>query len=156
VSEERQRESLSDETRSAIDESRMVLPGVQALFGFQLIAIFNETFQKISQGARMTHLVSLLLVAVVIVCVMAPAAFHRIAERGWVSRRLINLTSNFLTVGMAVLMFALSIEVGLVVAIVLGSTPLGTVIGSTLFIILGVCWFLLPVRHRRLYRPHDS
>jgi len=28
---------------AAIEEARMVLPGIQALFGFQLIAAFNET-----------------------------------------------------------------------------------------------------------------
>jgi hypothetical protein len=39
---------LDDQTdktgRDAIEEARMVLPGIQALFGFQLIAVFNERF----------------------------------------------------------------------------------------------------------------
>ncbi|TLG71825.1 hypothetical protein [Methylocystis sp. B8] len=30
--------------RGAIEEARMVLPGIQALFGFQLIAVFNNRF----------------------------------------------------------------------------------------------------------------
>ena len=29
--------------REAIEEARMVLPGIQALFGFQLIAVFSQT-----------------------------------------------------------------------------------------------------------------
>jgi hypothetical protein len=31
---------------AAIEEARMVLSGTQALFGFQLIAAFNERFQQ--------------------------------------------------------------------------------------------------------------
>ena len=34
--------SLESQVKAAIDEARMVLPGIQALFGFQLIAVFNE------------------------------------------------------------------------------------------------------------------
>ncbi len=131
----------------------MVLPGLQALFGFQLIAVFNERFEKIGEQARLIHLCSLLLVALSIVCVMAPAAFHRIAERGWVSRVLINLTSNFLTMGMVLLMLALTLEVGLIATLVLANPSLGGAIGAALFLMLAVCWFLLPIRHRRRHRP---
>ena len=30
--------------RQAIEEARMVLPGIQALFGFQLVTVFNDRF----------------------------------------------------------------------------------------------------------------
>jgi hypothetical protein len=155
VSDERQRESLNDETRSAIEEVRTVLPGIQALFGFQLIAVFNERFQKIAQEARWIHLSSLLLVAIAIVCVMAPAAYHRIAERGWVSRRLINVTSNFLTAGMGLLALALTLEVALVVGLVLDSPLLGSAVGTALLFLVVTCWFVLPLRYRRRHRPRQ-
>lgn len=151
--DERERESLPDETRSAIEEVRTVLPGLQALFGFQLIAVFNERFEKIAEPARVLHLCSLLLVAIAIACVMAPAAFHRIAERGWVSRILINVTSNFLTAGMAMLAIALAVEVGLVSALVLRSRPTGFLCGGVLIVLLTLFWFILPIRHRFRYRP---
>jgi hypothetical protein len=32
---------------AALEEARMVLPRIQALFGFQLIAAFNETFRQL-------------------------------------------------------------------------------------------------------------
>lgn len=153
MSDERERESLPDETRSAIEEVRTVLPGMQALFGFQLIAVFNERFEKIPGAARVLHLCSLLLVATAIACVMAPAAFHRIAERGWVSRVLIDVTSNFLTAGMAMLAIALAFEVGLVSALVLSSMPAGILCGVSLAVLLTVFWFVLPIRHRFRYRP---
>src|SRR5688572_10992549 len=70
MSEERERESLPDETRAAIEEVRMVLPGMQALFGFQLIAVFNERFDQLSTSLRLAHFGSLILVAIAIALVL--------------------------------------------------------------------------------------
>ncbi|MDQ2943358.1 MAG: hypothetical protein M3R21_06785 [Candidatus Dormibacteraeota bacterium] len=40
-----------------LNEGRMVLPGIQALFGFQLIAVFNQTFsQRLSPAEQYLHL----------------------------------------------------------------------------------------------------
>src|SRR5213078_3805203 len=37
---------LSEAVTHLLEECRMVLPGIQALFGFQLIAVFNSTFRE--------------------------------------------------------------------------------------------------------------
>src|SRR4029077_15687373 len=46
MAEEDERESLETEVEQALEEARMVLPGIQALFGFQLIAVFNQRFDQ--------------------------------------------------------------------------------------------------------------
>ena len=51
---------LEDAAQLVIDECRTVLPGIQALFGFQLIAVFNTGFaSKLSAAEQRTllHLV---------------------------------------------------------------------------------------------------
>jgi len=59
----------------------MVLPGIQALFGFQLIAVFNQGFgEKLSHGAQLVHLLALVLAALAMALVMTPAALHRLSE----------------------------------------------------------------------------
>jgi hypothetical protein len=37
---------LSKAAQLLLEECRMVLPGIQALFGFQLIAVFNARFAE--------------------------------------------------------------------------------------------------------------
>ncbi len=37
-----QRLSLEEEARHILEEARMVIPGIHALFGFQLVAVFNH------------------------------------------------------------------------------------------------------------------
>src|SRR5678815_4408139 len=75
-------ETLQSEIEHILEESRMVLPGMQALFGFQLIVVFNKEFrEQLPLVAQWIHLSALLLVAVGIALIMAPAAYHRQAER---------------------------------------------------------------------------
>ena len=45
--DDRQSVALKDAVQFALDEARMILPGVQALFGFQLIAVFNQRFDDL-------------------------------------------------------------------------------------------------------------
>src|SRR5215471_14338102 len=74
-------ESLKDQARTTHEEARMVLPGIQALFGFQLIAVFNRRFIDLDALNRGVYLASLVLIAVAIGLIMAPAAYHRLVER---------------------------------------------------------------------------
>ena len=53
----------------------MVLPGIQALFGFQLIAVFNERFRQLSEGEQLIHFTAIMLVAIAIALIMTPAAY---------------------------------------------------------------------------------
>ena len=54
--------SLDAAASHLLEECRMVLPGIQALFGFQLIAVFNQGFgEKLSQAQQVVHLVALVL-----------------------------------------------------------------------------------------------
>ena len=66
--------SLEEETRTVIGEARMVLPGIQAFFGFHLIAVFNNRFQDLTHTEQVLHFIALLLLAVSIALIMTPAA----------------------------------------------------------------------------------
>lgn len=57
--------SLDSAARHILEECRMVLPGIQALFGFQLIAVFNQGFaEKLSAMGQQLHLLSIVLTCV--------------------------------------------------------------------------------------------
>ena len=99
---------LEDKIDHVLVEVRMILPGVQALLGFQFIIFFGEAFDRIPQLSREIHLVSLLLVALSTVLLMTPAAYHRIVEHGEdterfhrVANRLVLAATLPLALGMA-------------------------------------------------------
>ena len=86
---ERQELSLNEAATHVLEECRTVVPGMQALFGFQLIAVFSATFeQQLSSAERVVHLAAIGLVTIAIVLVMAPAALHRQTEPMAISQRL--------------------------------------------------------------------
>src|SRR2546423_11488093 len=78
IREKREELPLSKAAEYLLDECRMVLPGIQALFGFQLIAVFNPAFQqKLSGSEQRLHLFAIALVAIAVALIMTPAALHR-------------------------------------------------------------------------------
>jgi hypothetical protein len=67
--------------REAIEEARMVLPGIQALFGFQLIAVFNERFKELTENERLIHFSATVLVTIAIALIMTPAAYLHLLHK---------------------------------------------------------------------------
>lgn len=150
MAEDTKKEALEDEVEHILEESRMVLPGIQALFGFQLIAVFNQRFDEVlGQGAQKLHLCAVILTALAIALIMAPAAYHRQAERGSISRYLATYSSQLITIAMAPLLIALSIEVSLIAFIVLRDPFSSAIIGAALFLAFTWLWYGFPALRRR-------
>lgn len=76
----------------ALTELRVVLPGAQALFGFQFIAVLSASFRELPAASKAVHLVSTILVGFAIVFLIAPAAYHRIAAHGEAEERVLRYT----------------------------------------------------------------
>lgn len=146
---ESQRETLKEEMTSVIEEVRMVIPGAQALFGFQTLAVFNARFEALPEFGRWVYLVALGLLTLAVALLMAPAAYHRLVERGNVSRELIDLSSMLVTVGMIPLMLAFAIDVGVVFLAVSHSAALALCSGFVTGGVLSILWFLFPLAKRR-------
>jgi hypothetical protein len=151
AAERDKREPLQGEVDHILRESRMVLPGIQALFGFQLIAVFNSHFsQALPLQGRLLHLAALTLTACAIALIMAPAAYHRQAEPDRLSRYFASYASTMVTVAMAPLLLALAIEVGLVAYVVDPSAWLAAGLGTALGTLCAALWFVYPrVRRSR-------
>ena len=63
-------------------EARVIIPGAQALFGFQFIAMLTTGFDGLPQTAKIVHAVALVLIAIDVILLMTPAALHRISFSG--------------------------------------------------------------------------
>jgi len=138
---------LDSAATHVLEECRMVLPGIQALFGFQLIAVFNQGFdEKLSPGEQQLHFVALFLVAVSAALVMAPAAIHRQSQQREVSERFIWLSSLLLRMSMLPLALGLSLDVYLIARVVFDAPALGFVFAATLLVVLAILWWFVPRR----------
>ena len=144
-STERQELSLNDATTHVLEECRTVVPGMQALFGFQLIAVFSAEFrEQLSSGERILHLAAIVLLTIAIVLVMAPAALHRQTEPRAVSRRFITVSSRLLMASMAPLAVGICLDVYVVARVIVGSRGVAGLVAASLLGVFIVFWLLLP------------
>lgn len=142
---------LSKAVQQLLEECRMVLPGIQALFGFQLIAVFNQGFSQLENGLKILHLASTVLTTVAIALVMAPAAFHRLVSPMSVSQDLVDKSSRLLLASMLPLAASLCIELYIVAHIVLKRSWVVAIAGLA-FVLFAMMWVVLPLIHR--FRMH--
>jgi hypothetical protein len=136
--------TLEDETRTIIEETRMVLPGIQALFGFQLIAVFNESFNRLSPAEQQLHLGALLSVVLAVALIMTPAAYHRIAEKGTVSRRFVEIASRLLAIAMLPLVAGITVDLFVVARLILKDVTFSVAIATLAVILFVGLWYVFP------------
>ena len=149
-SPERQELSLNDAASHVLEECRTVVPGMQALFGFQLIVVFTNSFkEELSPTERVLHLVAILLVTIAIALVIAPAALHRQMEPMAVSRRFIAISSRLLMASMAPLAAGICLDVYIVARVILGTSVGAAIVAALLLGVFIVFWLVVPRRARR-------
>jgi uncharacterized membrane protein len=146
--QEVEKEELDKRAQNAIEEARMVLPGIQALFGFQLIAVFNQRFPQMPAEQQLLHYVALLLVGVAIGLIMAPAAYHRIVEEHSVSRFFIQLASVMIATSMLPLLTAISFEIYILGHLVLDNDRASFWTAVAMAAFLATLWYVFPFTAR--------
>ena len=122
----------------------MVLPGIQSLFGFQLIVVFSAGFsEKLSVSEQHLHLLALGLLAVAVALIMTPAAYHRPAGSREVSDTLLRITSRLLLWSMIPLAIGICLDFYLVARVVLGGAIVPW-LATALFAVFVALWFIAP------------
>jgi hypothetical protein len=136
--------SLKDSLRNVLEEARMLIPGAQAIFGFQLIAVFNQPFDRLTPFEQNLHLAATALTVVAIGLFMAPAAYHRQAEPESISRHFLRLASRHLAWGTVPLAISICLEIYIVGTLITGRRVVNIVIAALLFAFLTLLWYGLP------------
>lgn len=115
---------LDEKIRHVMTEARMILPGAQALLGFETAAFLMQGFDSLPASAKYIHLASLLATALATILLMAPAAYHRIVEEGASTEHFFRVASNFVLSSMVPLAWGISGDVFVVIIKITQSTPL--------------------------------
>jgi hypothetical protein len=121
---------LDRELIELLNELRVVMPGVQVLFGFLLTVPFQQGFQRIDDFQRTVYFVTLLLAAAAAAFLMAPSAFHRLTFRHGQKPYLIKLGTRQTIVGMVLLALAMNGALLLLADILFHTTTVVIVVAS--------------------------
>jgi Family of unknown function (DUF6328) len=143
-------------TRSTqlLTEARIALPGAQTLIGFQLAVMMTSAFATLPQTSRLVHGASLLAIAVCLVLLVAPAAFHRIAFDGNDTERFYKIGSRLVTAALLPLALGVSGDVYVAMERILGNSTAAIATASVAFATLSAFWFVYPLFMR--FRLHGK
>lgn len=142
-----EKQPLSEIVSNVLEEARMILPGTQTLFGFQLIVVFNTQFhERLSPVEEYIHLGATMLVALATAMLIAPAAYHRRVEPESVSRQFIALATRLLSWSLVPLAIAICADFYLVASLVTANGTICMVLSILLFSVFALLWFVMPGR----------
>ena len=142
-------DKIDAEMRNLIEEARVILPGVQALFGFQTIVVFNDHFADLAVFAKNCHLLGLAMVIITVAMVMTPAVYYR-ACGGCATLPMTRLSSMMIRGALAPLACGLALDMFTVIYAASERIGLSVGAGSATFVLLAGLWFVLP-RHGRTH-----
>jgi hypothetical protein len=145
-----------------LTEARVILPGAQALFGFQLAIVFTRSFVDLPAVSMIVHAASLLLVTLTVVLLMAPAAYHRLVYAGEASADMYRVGSALVTAATIPLALGLTGDTYVVMSEVTTSQAVAIATAVATFILLIGLWHAYPMvtaarrTHRRLGKQSDA
>jgi len=128
-----------------LTEARVILPGAQALFGFQLAIVFTQSFGQLATAPMLVHATSLLLIALAVVLLIAPAAYHRIVYEGEVSADMHRVGSVLVMVATIPLALGLAGDTYVVIGKITASPTVAIIAAGAAFTLLVGLWHAYPL-----------
>jgi hypothetical protein len=136
---------ITTKIEQMLTEARVILPGAQALFGFQLIVMLTPAFAGLPRDAKLVHAGALLCVALTIVLLMAPAAIHRLSFDGEDTPRMLRFGSGLVTAALLPLSLGLAGDIYVAVGHSLDSEALGIATALAILTLLLGIWYAWPL-----------
>ncbi|MFA9429710.1 DUF6328 family protein [Egicoccus sp. AB-alg2] len=141
VEEERER------YRELLEELRTILPGVQVLFGFLLIAPFSQRFGDLDAFGRDLYAWVIAGTGLATALFLAPASYHRIANRRRRRERL-HTAIRLVVVGMSLLAVSMVLAVFTVMRFIYQGSVIAAVTAAGLAAVILVVWYVVPLARR--------
>lgn len=144
--------SLHGKIEEMLTESRVILPGAQALLGFQFIVTLTKPFQQLPHAMQITHFAALASIALCIVLLIAPAAIHRMTFGGEDVERLHTIGSTIVTLALIPLVIGLTGDFYIATAMMLKDEAAALWSAGAILLLLISLWYVLPLFLRAKYR----
>ena len=133
-------EKIDRKLKLALDETRLLILGVQIVLGFEFQGIFQDAFESLSASSKGISLVSLCLIVLSVILLIAPSMQHRMVERGQATPRLIAVTNKLAGLALLPLTAGLALSTYVVTDRVFGSS-LAAGVAAFLGVAAAFFWF---------------
>jgi hypothetical protein len=145
--------SLADKIKQVLTEGRIILPGAQALLGFQLSGFLTDAFEKLPRASQLLHLLALSFVALTAILLMTPPAYHRIVEKGEETKRFEKVAHRFVIAAMIPLALGIVTDFYIVLNKVTHAPGLSLGLSAFALALFYGLWFAYPLFARNARQP---
>jgi uncharacterized membrane protein YqjE len=146
------RTPLDIRVEQMLTEARVLIPGAQALFGFQLAVMLTEAFGNLAASVKIVHVVALCCIALAVILLMSPAAFHRIAFGGENTETFHRLGSALVVAAALPLAFGITLDLYVAVTQAFENHLPALLAALATGVVLLVLWCIQPLLLRRRHR----
>jgi len=148
--------SLRTKIEQMLTEGRVILPGVQALLGFQFVVMLTKAFGELPPAARTVHLVALMSLALTIILLIAPAAIHRLTFGGNDDPRMHTSGSLLISAALLPLAVGLACDIWIALTRLFPDHPSIALWGASIaFVLLVTFWYATPLLLRARIPDQD-
>lgn len=140
---------LKSKIEQMLTEARVVIPGAQALLGFQLVATLTRAFDQLPAEFKYIHCFGLAAVALSVLLLMTPAALHRIGFRGEDDPAFFGIGSILVVAGSVPLAAGIAADLAVVFYQATDSASVAVTAGLASLAALWGFWLLLPALYAR-------
>jgi DMSO reductase anchor subunit len=144
------RTPLHAKIEQMLTEARVIIPGAQALLGFQFAVVLTEAFDKLPMLSKTVHAISLGCMALAIVLLMAPAAYHRIVYAGQDDPEFHRTGSVLITAATVPLALGVAGDIYVVMTKVFDSSQIGVAIAAVVLAGYVALWHVYPAIRREI------
>jgi hypothetical protein len=135
---------LATKVEQLLTEARLIIPGAQALLGFQFIAMLTSGFDRLPPSVKAVHALALCLVALNVILLMTPAALHRLSFNGEDSRTFLRMGSALVIAAPGFLAAGIAAETFVVLHKVSENANWAAMAALASFVALTGLWYAIP------------
>jgi hypothetical protein len=139
---------LKTKIEQLLTEARVVIPGGQALLGFQFVATLTKSFENLPDSLKWVHAAGLAAVALSVLLLMTPAALHRLAFHGEDDPQFLVIGSRLVVAAALPLALGISAHVAVVVYTISEKSGLSFFLASIAAAIFLAAWYVYPMTKR--------
>ena len=148
-------ERLDRELIELLNELRVMLPGVQALFAFLLIVPFSERFSSTTRNERVAYYIAFAAAALSSILFIAPSVYHRVQFRQHDKEKLLRVSNGLVIIGTVVLGVGIAASIYVVTGFLVDDV-LALIVALAAFLLLSALWWGLPLSRRLTRSKHPS
>ena len=148
--------SLKTKIEQLLTEARVIIPGGQALLGFQFVATLTKAFDNLPDEMKWLHAAALAAVALSVLLLMTPAALHRLAFHGEDDPEFSEIGSRLVVAAAFPLALEISADVAVVTYKITERSAISLMIAGGAPMVFLAVWYVYPLvaRERRKPRSH--